>query len=89
MVKVSGNIQSESSAVLLMSVMNGVGLAMLQEAMVHRAITSGALINVFPGYEVSSTDSTVALYAVYSGRKKTSAKTRAFVDFLVRLFHDQ
>ena len=88
-VKVSGNIQSESSAVLLMSVMNGVGLAMLQEAMVLRAITSGALINVFPGYEVSSTDSTVALYAVYSGRKKTSAKTRAFVDFLVRLFHDQ
>ena len=88
-VNVSGNLESESSAVLLISVMNGVGLAMLQEAMVHQAIATGELIDVFPGYDVSSTDATVALYAVYSGRKKTSPKTRAFVDFLVRLFRDQ
>ena len=88
-VNVSGNLESESSAVLLISAMNGVGLAMLQETMVHQAIAAGELIDVFPGYDVSSTDATVGLYAVYSGRKKTSPKTRAFVDFLVRTFRDQ
>lgn len=88
-VNVSGNLQSDSSAVLFIGAMNGVGLAMLQEAMVHKAIAAGDLINVFPEYEVSSTDSEVALYAVYSGRKKTSPKTKAFVDFLVRLFREQ
>jgi DNA-binding transcriptional LysR family regulator len=85
-VAVSGNLQSESSAVLYIGVMNGAGLAMLQEAMVHNAIASGQLINVFPKYEVSATDDDVSLYAVYSGRKKTSPKTQAFVDFLVKLF---
>ena len=88
-INVSGNLESESSAVLLISALNGVGLAMLQETMVRQAIAKGELIDVFPGYEVSSTDAAVALYAVYSGRKKTSPKIRAFVDFLVRLFHDQ
>lgn len=88
-VNVSGNLESESSTVLLISVMNGVGLAMLQEAMVHQAIAAGDLIDVFPGYDVSSTDAAVALYAVHSGRKKTSPKTRAFVDFLVRLFREK
>jgi DNA-binding transcriptional LysR family regulator len=88
-VNVSGNLQSESSTVLYIAAMNGVGLAMLQEAMVHNSIASGELINVFPGYEVSSTDADVALYAVYSGRKKTPPKTEAFVDFLVRLFKNR
>ena len=87
-VNVSGNLESESSAVLLISALKGVGLAMLQEAMVHDAIASGELIDVFPGYDVSSTDADVALYAVYSGRTKTSPNTRAFVDFVVSLFRE-
>lgn len=87
-INVSGNLESESSAVLLISALNGVGLAMLQEAMVHDAIASGELIDVFPGYDVSSTDTDVALYAVYSGRTKTSPNTRAFVDFVVSLFRE-
>ena len=87
-VNVTGNLESESSAVLLISALKGVGLAMLQEAMVHDAIASGELIDVFPGYDVSSTDADVALYAVYSGRTKTSPNTRAFVDFVVSLFRE-
>ena len=87
-VEVSGNLKSESSAVLLVSALNGLGLVMLQEAMVRKAITSGELINVFPNYQVSSTNTVVGLYAVYSGRKKLSAKSRAFIDFLVDVFKD-
>jgi DNA-binding transcriptional LysR family regulator len=87
-VDVSGNLKSESSAVLLVSALNGLGLAMLQEAMVRKAIASGELINVFPNYQVSSTNTVVGLYAVYSGRKKLTAKSRAFIDFLVDVFRD-
>jgi DNA-binding transcriptional LysR family regulator len=87
-VKVSGNLESESSAVLMTSAINGLGMAMLQEAMVRNAIEAGELINVFPDHQVSSTDADIALYAVYPGAKQTSPKNRAFIDFLVRLFRD-
>ncbi|MBD9638834.1 LysR family transcriptional regulator [Ensifer sp. ENS07] len=87
-VAVSGNLESESSAVLLTSAVNGVGLAMLQERMTRQAILSGDLIDTFPDYEVSSTDSDIALFVVYPGSKQTSPKARAFIDFLVRLFRD-
>ncbi len=87
-VVVSGNLESESSAVLMTSAMNGLGFVMLQEAMVRSAIAKGELVNAFPDYSVSSTDSDIALYAVYPGSKQTSPKNRAFIDFLVRLFKD-
>lgn len=87
-VSVSGNLESESSAVLMTAAINGLGLVMLQEAMVRASIQSGALVDVFPDYQVSSTDADIALYAVYPGSKQTSPKTRAFIDFLVRLFKE-
>ncbi len=87
-VSVSGNLESENAAVLMTSALNGLGFVTLQEAMVRSAITKGELVNVFPEYQVSSTDSDIALYAVYPGSKQTSPKNRAFIDFLVRLFKD-
>ena len=85
-VPVSGNLESESSAVLMTSALNDLGFVMLQEAVVRMAIEAGTLLNVFPDYQVSSTDADIALYAVYPGSKQTSPKNRAFIDFLVRLF---
>lgn len=87
-VAVTGNLESESSAVLMTSALNGLGFVMLQEAMVRSAIEKGELVNAFPDYSVSSTDADIALYAVYPGSKQTSPKNRAFIDFLVRLFKD-
>jgi DNA-binding transcriptional LysR family regulator len=85
-VAVSGNLESESSAVLMTSALNGLGFVMLQEAVVRTAIEAGALVNVFADHHVSSTDADIALYAVYPGSKQTSPKNRAFIDFLVKLF---
>lgn len=85
-VAVSGNLESDSAAVLMTSALNGLGFVMLQEAVVRPSIESGALVNVFSDYQTSSTDADVALYAVYPGSKQTSPKNRAFIDFLVRLF---
>lgn len=85
-VPVSGNLESDSAAVLMTSALNGLGFVMLQEAVVRIAIESGDLVNVFSDYQVSSTAADIALYAVYPGSKQTSPKNRAFIDFLVRLF---
>ncbi|QLH12998.1 LysR family transcriptional regulator [Paracoccus pantotrophus] len=87
-VEVSGNLESPSSAVLMTAVLNGLGLAMLQSTMIRPALAAGELLNVFPDYDVSSTAEDVGLFAVYPGTKQTSPKTRAFIDFLVRLFKD-
>jgi len=88
-VPVSGNLKSDSSAVLMTSAQCGLGLAVLQEAMVRSAIAEGSLVTVFPDYQVSSTNNDIGLYAVHPGRRKTSPKTRAFLDFLVKLFREQ
>jgi DNA-binding transcriptional LysR family regulator len=83
---VSGNLRTDSSAVLLSSAVAGLGLVMLQEAMVRQSIASGELEPVLVDYQVSPTDADVALYAVHPNRRRVSPKTRAFVDFLVDLF---
>ncbi|MGV6874310.1 LysR family transcriptional regulator [Pseudochelatococcus sp. B33] len=85
-VRVSGNLETTSAAVLMSSALKGLGFVVLQEAMVRGAIDAGDLIDVFPDYLVSSTDIDIALYAVHPGRRQIPPKTRAFVDFLVRLF---
>lgn len=87
-VSVSGNLESESSAVLMTSAIAGLGFVMLQEAMVRGPIEAGQLINIFPDHHVSSTDADTALFAVYPGSKQTSPKARAFIDFLVKLFKE-
>jgi hypothetical protein len=82
----SGNLQTDSSSVLLTSARKGLGLVLVQESTVRRAITKGELVRVLADYEVSSTDFDIALYAVYPNSRHVSPKTRAFVDFLVTLF---
>lgn len=47
-VPVSGNLKSDNSAVLMTSAQCGLGLAVLQEAMVRSAIADGSLVSV-PG----------------------------------------
>lgn len=88
-VPVSGNLQTDSSAVLLTSAINGLGLVILQQLMARDAIGKGELVSVLSDYEVSPTESETALYVVYPHSRRISPKTRAFVDFLVALFQDR
>jgi DNA-binding transcriptional LysR family regulator len=88
-VDVAGNLETDSSAALLSSALNGLGLVIVQESMVREAIRKGELVPVLSDYEVSPTEFDTALYAVYPHSRRISPKTRAFIDFLVALFHDQ
>ena len=88
-VPVSGNLQTDSSAVLLTSAINGLGLVLVQEVMAREAISKGELLPVLSDYQVSPTEADTALYAVYPQTRRLSPKTRAFIDFLVTLFQDK
>jgi DNA-binding transcriptional LysR family regulator len=85
-IEVHGNLESFSAAALITSALSGLGLIMVQEATVRKLVKAGELVTVLPEYQVSSTNTDIAIYAVYPGRKQTAPKTRAFIDFLVLLF---
>lgn len=85
-IEVRGNLESFSATALITSALSGLGLIMVQEATVRKMVESGDLVTILPEYQVSSTNADIALYAVYPGRKQTAPKTRAFLDFLVKLF---
>lgn len=87
-VPVSGNLQTGSSTSLMRAALHGLGIIVVQEWMVRRAIERGDLRCVLQEYEVSPTDHDAALYAVYPQGDRVSLKTRAFVDFLVTLFKE-
>lgn len=85
-VVVTGNLQTESAIALLNAAANGLGVAVLQDAMIQPLVSSGELVLLLPDYQVVSNEIDFAYYAVYPGSKQTSPKTRAFVNFLVGLF---
>jgi len=86
-VPVSGNLTTNSGIALITSAISGAGLALLQQSLVREAIARGELVQVLEGYSASPTGSDPALYAVYPSGRQLSPKSRAFIDFLVDLFH--
>jgi DNA-binding transcriptional LysR family regulator len=85
-VSVSGNLATGSGAVLQTAVLSGIGLAILQEAIVEDLLLEGKLVRVLPEYTASPTELDTALYVVYPSGRNLAPKTRAFVDFLVGIF---
>ena len=72
---------------LITGAINSAGLALLQESLVREAIARGELVQVLEGYEGTPTAVEPTLYAVYPSGRRLSPKSRAFIDFLVDLFH--
>ena len=58
----------------------GVGISMNALWSVHREISDGTLVRVLPDYEVTDD---AAIWLVYPKSNVLTAKTRAFIDFLV------
>ena len=85
-IPVSGNLETDSGAVLFTGALNGLGLIIVQESMAREALARGELVPLLVDYEVSPTESDTALYVVHPGSRRVSPKVRAFIDFLVALF---
>jgi DNA-binding transcriptional LysR family regulator len=86
-VPVSGNLTTNSGIALITSAISGLGLALLQHSLVRESIVRGELAQVLESYSASPTGTDPALFAVYPSSRHLSPKSRAFIDFLVDLFH--
>lgn len=82
-VRVTGNLQTNSSEVVRETVIAGLGIALRSTWDVGPALQRGDLRIVLPEYRESRR---VAVYAVYPSRRFLPAKVRVFIDFLAELF---
>jgi DNA-binding transcriptional LysR family regulator len=87
-VAVNGNLKTRSGWALYDYVINDLGIAMIQKWMVLRELQDGSLIRVLPEYDCNPIELDVPLYVVYPHSQGLPLKTRAFVDFLVRVFQN-
>lgn len=87
-VRVSGNLRTNTTSVLMTSAKKGLGLAVLQEWMVRQACKEGTLQAVLTDYDITPTADDTALYIVYPQRR-LPPKTRALVEFIAGLFEHE
>jgi DNA-binding transcriptional LysR family regulator len=76
-----------NSSMLRQAVLSGVGIAVLHERLVADDLARGAVVRLLADYEIVGAALDVSL--IYAGRQYQSAKTRAFVEFVVDYFRRQ
>lgn len=81
-VPVSGSVTISSALALRDGAIDGLGVALLADWLVDGAISDGALVDLFPDYEVTATSFDLGVWLVYPSRDYLPSKTRAFIDFL-------
>jgi DNA-binding transcriptional LysR family regulator len=85
MVRVSGNLVSNSGDMLRRAALHGVGIWLAAGFLVHDDLESGRLIRLLPEYRPVE----FAMSAVYPHRHHLSAKVRTFIDLLVQHSSEQ
>jgi len=81
-VKVQGALSSNDGDIVLGWALDGHGILVRSEWDMAKYVESGRLRIVLPGYAQPEAD----LFVVYPGKRRQSARARAFVDFLVEQF---
>lgn len=81
--RVSSNVQTNSSEVIREAVIGGMGIALRSTWDVGDALRSGDLRIILPKYSASRH---VAVYAVYPTRRFLPAKVRALIDYLSAIY---
>jgi DNA-binding transcriptional LysR family regulator len=76
-----------SEALLRAAALAGTGIAALPEAMIHRDVAHGHLVQVLPGCSTSDSDVEICLF--YSHRELLPARFRTFVDFCTAFFREE
>ena len=84
-VQVGGSLQSDNGLALLKATLAGVGVALMPDWAVRDELADGRLERLLPEFRVSHIEFDNGVYAVYQ-RSHTSAKVRAFIDFLAATF---
>lgn len=81
-IQVQGCFQSDNGQAILSAVLDGLGIAMMNEWSVRKYLTSGELVQIFDDYTVSFSEFENGVYAVFQKSRYLPLKIRLFVDFL-------
>lgn len=81
-VRIAGPARASNGAMLAALAISAAGIACEPDFIVARAVRSGRLVQLLPGY----TPPSIGIYATYASRRHLSAKVRTFVDFLIARF---
>jgi DNA-binding transcriptional LysR family regulator len=87
-IPVTGNLKTATAWTLFDLVTSALGVTIIQQWMVRRALQDGRLVQVLEDYNPNPVEFDIPLYAVYPHSHGLPPKTRAFVDFLVSVFKD-
>jgi DNA-binding transcriptional LysR family regulator len=78
-VTVSGPLHANNGDILAQAAVAGMGIALLPNFIIERAVADGRLIPVLCDWEAPA----ITVNAVYPSSRRVPMKTRAFIDFLV------
>jgi DNA-binding transcriptional LysR family regulator len=84
-VPVTGNFTASNGTVLVRAALAGLGLAVVPRFMIAADVDAGRLELVLEGFRRAE----IGVYAVFPTRKQLPARTKLFVDHLVRWFGDR
>lgn len=81
-VHVSGNLEANNAEALRVTVLEGLGLALLPLWLVGEDLKAARLVEVLPDYHAPDS----SIHAIYPPGRHLSPKVRSFVDFLAEKF---
>jgi DNA-binding transcriptional LysR family regulator len=79
---VQGHTMISNAIALQQCAIAGMGLALLPNWLIDDDLRDGALVNVFPSYDVTATEFSTAAWLVYPSRTYVPLKVQVFIDFL-------
>lgn len=82
-VEVQGNLRTNSGEALLICTLAGLGVCLQPMWRVAPFLKDGSLVQLFPGYPVSTSSLDTGIYAIYPHKHHLSPKVRVFIDFLI------
>lgn len=81
-VRVAGPLRVNNSLVLRQAAIDGLGLVLMPTWLLGDDIRAGFLQPLLPDWEASPTGPEAAIHAVFLPNRRSSAKVRAFIDFM-------
>jgi DNA-binding transcriptional LysR family regulator len=81
-------VTAADGLVLRSLAVNGEGFALLPRWLCAEELAAGALVDVFPAYDVTATEFDAAVSLLYASRSYVPLKVRTFVTFVTELFRN-
>jgi len=88
-VAIHGRCLISNSQSIRHCVLQGMGLALLPNWLIHQDLKTKSLIALFPDYDVTATDYDAAIWMIYPSREYTPLKTKVFMQYLQQHYDSQ